>query len=110
MLCRSFFTLIVCYVLLIGNVPSKLKNYLTYFIFVLFLFLAFFVDGYETVRIPGVLQRIGVVYFFMAWLYIKFNNKQILVFPGAVLLFYWAIMTLVDVPGFGEANLEKATN
>lgn len=110
LICRSFFTLIICYLLLIGEVNTKLKNYFTYFIFGLFLVLAFFIEGYEKVRIPGVLQRIGLVYLFIAFVYIKFSTKQILYISGAILLGYWGLLTLIDVPHYGAANLNKATN
>ncbi len=65
----------------------------------------------DTVRIPGVLQRIGVVYFITSILYLKTKNYKILIYTGAeVLILYWMIMALVPVPGVGYANLEPTTS
>ncbi|MEW6512145.1 MAG: DUF5009 domain-containing protein [Bacteroidota bacterium] len=61
-------------------------------------------------RIPGVLQRIAIVYFFSSLLFLKTNIKtQISVGAGALLL-YWGLMTLIPVPGVGHASLEPETN
>ena len=60
-----------------------------------------------TVRIPGVLQRIAVVYFITSVIYLKTKNYKALIYIGAgILILYWMIMTLVPVPGVGYANLE----
>ncbi len=68
------------------------------------------VEAFKTVRIPGVLQRIAVVFFITAVLFIKTSPKtQLRTFIG-ILISYWLVMTLVPVPGVGYANLEKETN
>jgi hypothetical protein len=67
-------------------------------------------EAFSTVRIPGVLQRIAIVFFFTALIFIKTNQKtQLRLFFG-ILIAYWALMTFVPVPGIGYANLEKETN
>lgn len=67
-------------------------------------------EAFKTVRIPGVLQRIAVVFFITAVLFIKTSPKtQLRTFIG-ILISYWLIMTLIPVPGVGYANLEKETN
>ena len=67
-------------------------------------------EAISTVRIPGVLQRIAIVFFFTALIYVKTNQKtQLRLFFG-ILIAYWALMTFVPVPGIGYANLEKETN
>jgi predicted acyltransferase len=39
------------------------------------------------------------------------TSQRTQIITGIILLFgYWAIMTLIPVPGIGEANLEKGTN
>jgi predicted acyltransferase len=64
-----------------------------------------------TVRIPGVLQRIAVVYFITSNLYLKTKNYKILIYAGVgILVLYWMIMTLILVPGVGYANLEPTTS
>lgn len=67
-------------------------------------------EAISTVRIPGVLQRIAIVFFLIALIFIKTNQKtQLRLFFG-ILIAYWALMTFVPVPGIGYANLEKETN
>ena len=75
------------------------------------LFLSLFPSfDFSTVRILGVLQRISIVYFISTIIFIKTSTKtQWRLFFG-ILLAYWAIMTLIPVPGIGEANLGKETN
>ena len=64
----------------------------------------------STLRIPGVLQRIAIVYLITSILFLKLNYKA-QVYIGAVLLIvYWLLMTLVPVPGVGYSNLEQTTN
>ncbi len=68
------------------------------------------IEALSTVRIPGVLQRIAIVFFITALIFIKTNQKtQLRLFFG-ILIAYWALMTLVPVPTIGYANLEKETN
>jgi len=62
------------------------------------------------IRIPGVLQRIGVVYLFSSIIFLKTSIKTQAIVGGALLLVYWALMTLIAVPGVGYPNLEPATN
>ncbi len=102
-------TLAVAYALL-GNFSSKIKLYLAFIILAILFFLAYSgIEAYQAVRIPGVLQRIGIVYFFASLLYTKTSQKtQVLVALGLLLL-YWGLMTLIPVPGIG-VNLEKGTN
>ncbi len=67
-------------------------------------------EAFQTVRIPGVLQRIALVFFITALIFIKTNPKTQLKILIGILIAYWAMMTLVPVPGVGFANLEKETN
>ncbi|SDL54724.1 acyltransferase family protein [Siphonobacter aquaeclarae] len=67
-------------------------------------------EDYSTVRIPGVLQRIAVVYAVISFLYLNTTPRTQAIIAAGLLLLYWGLMTLVPVPGFGPANLEKGTN
>lgn len=97
--------------MLLGNFNQKLKFYLVAALFSLFMFLAFSgIETYNDVRIPGVLQRIGIVYFFTSLLYLKTEIKGQIIILSLLLLGYWAAMTLIPIPNFGPANLEKGTN
>jgi len=59
----------------------------------------------STIRIPGVLQRIAVVYFFASLIFLKANWKTQAYIAGGLLILYWMMMTLIPVPGYGMPNL-----
>jgi predicted acyltransferase len=61
-------------------------------------------------RIPGVLQRIAVVYGITAVIFLKTNTKTQVYVAIAFLIIYYVLMTMVPVPGGVPANLEPATN
>lgn len=63
-----------------------------------------------TLRIPGVLQRISVVFFFCSLIYFKTSWLGQIRIAAFLLLLYYLMMTLVPVPDFGPANLEPGTN
>jgi predicted acyltransferase len=110
LLVRLIITFAVAYVLL-GNFNLKIKTYLGFSILGILLFLAYSnILAYQDVRIPGVLQRIGIVYFFIALLYLKTTLKTQLLLAASILIGYYLLMAFVPVPGFGEANFEKGTN
>jgi len=68
------------------------------------------IEAFQTVRIPGVLQRIAVVFFICSVLFLKNSEKGLFRIAVVILAVYWAMMTFVPVPGVGYANLEKETN
>ena len=107
---RLAITIAVGYALM-GNFSSKVKNILAFSILLIYLFLAYSgIEAYHDVRLPGVLQRIAIVYFVVSLLYLKTSHKTQIITGVVLLLGYWALMTLIPVPGFGAANLEKGTN
>jgi predicted acyltransferase len=53
-------------------------------------------------RIPGVLQRIGLAYLGGAWLTWRTSLRQQVALVVILLLGYWALQTLVPVPGLGH--------
>ena len=61
-------------------------------------------------RYPGVLQRIGIVYFFAAVIAMKTDIRGQAVTAGLLLFVYWALMVLVPVPGFGMGDLSPDGN
>ena len=63
-----------------------------------------------TMRIPGVLQRIAVCYFFASLIFLKTNWRTQIFITAALLLVYWMLMTLVPVPGYGADDLSKEGN
>ncbi len=64
----------------------------------------------ETLRIPGVLQRISVVYFCCSIMYLTVSWVAQIRIVACLLLGYYLLMTLVPVPDFGAPNLEPGTN
>ncbi|MCX8489802.1 MAG: DUF5009 domain-containing protein [Cyclobacteriaceae bacterium] len=65
---------------------------------------------FSTVRIPGVLQRISIVFFFCAIIYLKANWLMQFRLALMLLVGYFILMTMIPVPGIGDANLEPETN
>ncbi|MFB6457880.1 acyltransferase family protein [Chitinophaga sp. Hz27] len=65
---------------------------------------------FDTLRFPGVLQRIGLVFAIIAVLFIKGSRKAIIWTFGGLLLLYFVLMTFVPVPGVGYPNLEPENN
>jgi len=66
--------------------------------------------NFATVRIPGVIQRIAVVYLIVGLLYIYQTRKAMLITFWVILIGYYLIMTFIPVPGVGYANLNPETN
>ncbi len=63
-----------------------------------------------TIRIPGVLQRIAVVYLVTSIIFLKSNIKTQVYLTAGFLILYWILMTFIPVPGVGYANLQPETN
>jgi predicted acyltransferase len=68
-----------------------------------------FFKEFSDIRFPGVLQRIGVVFFFTAILFINFKWRTLLAITIFLLIGYWLLMTLVPVNGL-ESTLDRAPN
>jgi len=72
--------------------------------------LSFFLFHRQHVRIPGVLQRIGVVYLLASAIYLLMPRRGVIATAVVLLLGYWALMTLVPVPGYGAGRLDVEGN
>ena len=57
--------------------------------------------NWPQMRWPGVLQRIGLVYFFAAMLVMHTRWRTQAIVAGAILILYWAALMLIPVPGYG---------
>lgn len=77
--------------------------------------------GLDHIRIPGILQRIGLCYAFGAAVLAltagrdaegraHLNARAIGLAIAGLLLLYWALMTFVPVPGFGAGRLDQEGN
>jgi len=65
---------------------------------------------WSTLRIPGVLQRIAVCYLVAALLFLVTRRRTQVAVTAALLLGYWALLTLVPVPGYGRGDLGPEGN
>ncbi|WP_061219222.1 acyltransferase family protein [Leptospira weilii] len=63
--------------------------------------------SFAELRIPGVLQRIGFVYWVVASLYLIFPGKKVLIFLIPVLLVHTWILTHIAPPGEAMVSLEQ---
>lgn len=61
----------------------------------------------ETWRIPGVLQRIAVCYVLASLLFLAFRERALKWWTLGLLFGYWALLTLVPVPGQGLPDLDS---
>ena len=68
-----------------------------------------FFKNFQDIRFPGVLQRIGVVFFFAAILFINLDWKKLIWVTAILLIGYWLLMTLVPVEGIAS-TLDRAPN
>jgi predicted acyltransferase len=66
--------------------------------------------AWATFRIPGVLQRIAIVYLAVAGLTERVSLRGQIAFAAAALAGYWAAMMLIPVPGIGAGVLTPAGN
>lgn len=68
--------------------------------------------GYDLahLRIPGVLQRIGVVYAVTALAFLHFGPRQRRWIAGALLVGYWLLLTWVAPPGGVAGDLSRDGN
>jgi predicted acyltransferase len=95
----------------LGDYPLRRQFWVAVAAFVLMIGLCFSsLTDFEHVRIPGVLQRIAVVYLLVSLLHAYTSLRiQVGVFLAS-LIGYWALMHFVEVPGIGAANLEVNRN
>jgi predicted acyltransferase len=105
------FAMVLATVAFLGDYPLRRQFWVAAGAFVLMIGLCFSgLTDFEHVRIPGVLQRIAVVYLLVSLLHAYASLRvQIGVFLAS-LIGYWALMHFVEVPGVGAANLEVNTN
>lgn len=64
----------------------------------------------DSIRIPGVLQRIALCYCFASLMYLRFSPKTLAWIAGITLVGYWQLMTRVPVPGYGAGILTPDGN
>jgi len=77
--------------------------------------LGLFLNGFpffnlSTIRIPGVLQRIALCYFVASLVFLHVRIRGQIAIGAFLLLFYWALMEWIPVPGIGAGLYEKGAN
>ncbi len=65
---------------------------------------------FHTIRWTGTLQRIAIVFFISAIIYLNTNWKQQAWIAGVLLVSYWLALTCIPTPGFGKVMLEPGIN
>ena len=76
----------------------------------LLIWFPFFTVVWARARIPGVLQRIALVYLVAALAYLHLRPRGRAALAVGLLAGYWAVMKLLPVPGFGAGDLSPAGN
>jgi len=80
-------------------------------IFLVGIFLNLFPNfDFADLRVAGVLQRIAIVFLVCSILFLQLDWKKLAMTGAVILVGYWLAMTLIPVPGIGEANLEPGKN
>jgi len=74
--------------------------------------LGLFLNGFpyyhlSEIRIPGVLQRIAVCYFFASIIFLTTKIRTQVIIALALLIVYWLLMTHLAAPGFVAGDLSK---
>jgi len=69
-----------------------------------------FVKDFGTLRFPGVLQRIGVVFLFTSILYLNFNWKALLGIAVTIIVGYWIFLGFVPLPDGSLPTFDRAPN
>lgn len=69
-----------------------------------------FFKSFDTLRFPGVLQRIGVVFFISAILFLNFNWRILFSIAGIILVSYWLFLGFVPLPDGSLPTFDRAPN
>ena len=67
-------------------------------------------EGFDRVRLLGVLQRIALCYLFASLAFCFLQTRGRIVLCLVLLGGYWAMMTLIPVPGHGAGNFAEGKN
>jgi len=76
----------------------------------IFLPYAPFIKEFEALRIPGVLQRIGVVFLISSILFLNVNFKMLFGIGFFILIGYWVLLGFVPLPDGSIPTFDRAPN
>ncbi|CAM1373877.1 acyltransferase family protein [Tenacibaculum xiamenense] len=69
-----------------------------------------FIEDLETVRILGVLQRIGIVFFFSSIMFLNLNKKGIIVSVAIILIGYYLLTGFIPLPNGALPTFNNSPN
>jgi len=69
-----------------------------------------FIKDFDSIRFPGVLQRIGLVFFFASILYLWGSKRSTSLIIGIILLVYWLWMGYLPLDGVAPTYERGANN
>jgi len=69
-----------------------------------------FFNEFETLRLPGVLQRIGIIFFVSSILYLNFKWKTIFTIGITILIGYWVLLGFIPLPDGTLPTFDRAPN
>ena len=75
-----------------------------------FIYNGLFKADFENMRYASVLGRIGIAWMLAACIAYHFSTRSQIIWFWGILIFYWAMMMLVPVPGFGAGVLTQEGN
>nr|WP_271767072.1 heparan-alpha-glucosaminide N-acetyltransferase domain-containing protein [Aquimarina algiphila] len=64
----------------------------------------------KSLRIPGVLQRIGIVFCIASILYLNCTKRQLLMISGLILVGYWLWLAYIPLPNGASPILQRGSN
>lgn len=67
-------------------------------------------NGLDGVRLLGVLQRLALTYLFASILFIHLQLRGLIAAFALLLIGYWAWLSFIPVPGFGEVSFAEGRN
>jgi predicted acyltransferase len=67
-------------------------------------------EGFEQLRLMGVLQRLAITYLVTGLLYLHFDLKKLIMVFASILIGYWILLSFVPAPGLGYATTEFGKN
>ena len=75
----------------------------TFLLIFLGLFMAWYLRwNFSSLRFPGVLQRIGLCYFFASMIILHTSRRGQMIWTAVLLIGYWLAMVFIPFPGRGE--------
>ncbi|BAO75511.1 acyltransferase family protein [Winogradskyella sp. PG-2] len=69
-----------------------------------------FFNDFETLRVPGVLQRIGIVFLFSSLLYLNCNWRSLIVIGVIIIIGYWLCLGYIPFPDGSPPTFNRGSN